>query len=49
MVKQSRYSSEEQNSKAYRLLVGNAEGKRLLRSPRCRLEDSIKIDLEQTG
>jgi len=34
MVKQSRKNSEEQESKAYRVLVGKAEGKRLLRSLR---------------
>jgi len=49
MVKQSRKNSEEKKSKAYRVLVGKAEGKRPLRSLRCRLENSIKIDLEYAG
>jgi hypothetical protein len=49
MVKQFTKNSEEQESKAYRVLVGKAEGKRLLRSLRCRLQDSIKIYLEYTG
>jgi hypothetical protein len=32
---------------AYRLLVGKAEGKRLLGRPRCRWVDNIKIDLRE--
>jgi hypothetical protein len=34
---------------AYRVLVGNSEGKRPLRRPRHRWEDNIKIDLGETG
>jgi hypothetical protein len=33
---------------AYKILVGKPEGKKL-RSPRCRLRDNIKIDLQQAG
>jgi len=34
---------------AYRVLVGNPEGKRKLISPRRRWEDNIKIDLQKVG
>jgi hypothetical protein len=30
---------------AYRILVGNSEGKRTLGRPRCRWMDNIKMDL----
>jgi hypothetical protein len=33
----------------HRVLVGKPEGKRLLRRPRCRWQDNIKIDLQQVG
>jgi hypothetical protein len=33
----------------YRVLVGKPEGKRPLRTPRCRWEDTIKMDLEEVG
>jgi len=33
----------------FRDLVGRPEGKRLLRRPRCRWEDNIKIDLRDIG
>ena len=33
----------------YRVLVGKPEGKRPLGRPRRRLEDNIKIDLEEVG
>jgi hypothetical protein len=33
----------------YRVLVGKPEGKRLLGRPRCRLEDNIKINLQEVG
>jgi hypothetical protein len=33
----------------YRVLVGKLEGKRPLRRPRCRLEDNIKMDLQEVG
>jgi len=33
----------------YRVLVGKPEGKRPLGRPRCRLEDNIKIDLQELG
>jgi hypothetical protein len=32
---------------AYRVLVGNAEGKRPLGAPRHRLDDNIKMDLRE--
>jgi hypothetical protein len=33
----------------YRVLVEKPEGKRPLGSPRCRLEDNIKMDLQEVG
>jgi hypothetical protein len=33
----------------HRLLVGKTEGKRPLGRPRCRLEDNIKMDLQEVG
>ena len=33
----------------YRVLVGKPEGKRPLGIPRCRWEDSIKMDLQDVG
>jgi hypothetical protein len=33
----------------YRVLVGKPEGKRPLGRPRCRLEDNIKMDLQEVG
>jgi hypothetical protein len=33
----------------YRVLVGRPEGKSPLRRPRCRWEDSIKMDLREIG
>ena len=33
----------------YRFLVGKPEGKRPMGRPRCRLEDNIKIDLQEVG
>ena len=33
----------------YRVLVGKPEGKRPLGSPRLRLEDNIKMDLQEVG
>jgi len=33
----------------YRVLVGKAEGKRPLGRPRHRLEDNIKMDLQEVG
>jgi hypothetical protein len=33
----------------YRVLVGKPEGKRLLGRPRHRLEDNIKMDLQEVG
>ena len=38
----------EQSRNAYRVLVGNPEGKRCLERPRCRWED-IKMDLWKVG
>jgi hypothetical protein len=34
---------------AYRLLVGNPEGKRPLERPRCRWVDNIRMDLVEVG
>jgi hypothetical protein len=34
---------------AYRILVGNPEGKRPLGRPRCRWVDSLKMDLREIG
>jgi hypothetical protein len=34
---------------AYRLLVGKPEGKKLLRRPRRRWVDNIKMDLQEVG
>jgi hypothetical protein len=34
---------------ACRLLVGNPEGERLLRRPRCMWVDNIRMDLEEVG
>jgi hypothetical protein len=34
---------------AYRILVGKPEGKRLLRRPRCRWVDNIKMDVREIG
>jgi hypothetical protein len=34
---------------AYRVLVGKLDGKRPLGRPRCRLEDNIKMDLQEVG
>jgi hypothetical protein len=33
----------------YRVLVGKHEGRRLLRRPRCRWEDNIKMNLQEVG
>ena len=33
----------------HKVLVGKLEGKRPLGRPRCRLEDNIKMDLEEVG
>ena len=33
----------------YRVLVGKPEGKRLLGRPKRRLEDNIKMDIEEVG
>ncbi|KAJ4451572.1 hypothetical protein ANN_03041 [Periplaneta americana] len=38
-----------ESKKAYRVLVGRPERKRLLGKPRCRLEDNIKMDLREVG
>ena len=39
----------EQSRNAYRVLVGNPEGKRPIRRPRRRWEDNIKMDLREVG
>ena len=33
----------------YRVLVGKPEGKRPMGRPTCRLEDNIKVDLQEVG
>jgi hypothetical protein len=38
-----------ENMNAYRILVGEPEGKRLLRGQRHRWEDDIKVDLGEIG
>ena len=38
-----------ENRAAYRVLVGNPEGKRPIGRPRCRWEDYIKMDLQGMG
>jgi hypothetical protein len=35
--------------KVYKVLVGESEGKRPLRRPRCRWEDGIRMDLLEIG
>jgi hypothetical protein len=42
-------STNGEEEDAYRILVGNAEGKRLLGRPRRRWVDNIKMDLRETG
>jgi hypothetical protein len=37
------------NRNAYRILAGKPEGKRLLRRPRCRWVDIVKMDLGEIG
>ena len=39
----------EQSRNAYRVLVGEPEGKRSLERPRCRWEDNIKMDLRKVA
>jgi hypothetical protein len=42
-------SSDGEGRGLYRILVRNPEGKRPLGRPRCRLEDNIKMDLQEVG
>jgi hypothetical protein len=42
-------SSIERRERRVRVLVGKPEGKRPLGRPRCRLEDNIKVDLQEVG
>jgi hypothetical protein len=39
----------EEKKNAYRILMGNPEGKRPLGRPRRRWEDNIKIDIKEIG
>jgi hypothetical protein len=39
----------EEGRGVYRILVRNSEGKRSLGRPRRRLEDNIKMDLQEVG
>jgi hypothetical protein len=47
MARECSTNGEKRN--AYRILVGNPEGKRPLGRPRCRWVDSIKMDLREIG
>jgi hypothetical protein len=38
-----------QKKNAYRILVGNSEGKRTLGRPRCRCVDKIEMDIRLIG
>jgi hypothetical protein len=42
-------STKGKKRNAYRILVGNQNGKRLLGKPRCRWVDNIKMDLRGIG
>ena len=42
-------ASMEEGRGVQKVLVGKPEGKRPLGRPRCRLEDNIKMDLEEVG
>jgi hypothetical protein len=42
-------STNGEKRNAYRLLVGNPEGKRPLGRPRCRWVDNIRMDLGEVG
>jgi hypothetical protein len=42
-------STNGEKMNAYRILVGNPEGKRPLGRPRCRWVDNIKMDLREIG
>jgi hypothetical protein len=39
----------EKRREVYKILVGNPKGKRLLRRPRRRWKDGIRMDLEKIG
>jgi hypothetical protein len=39
----------EKKRSAYRLLVGNADGKRPIGRPRCRWVDNVRMDLGEVG
>jgi hypothetical protein len=41
------YSTNGEKRNTYRILVGKPEGKRLLRRPRRRWVDNIKMDLKK--
>jgi hypothetical protein len=40
---------EDEMGRAYRILVGNAEGKRPLERPTCRWVDNIRMDRGEVG
>jgi hypothetical protein len=42
-------STNGEKKNAFRLSVGNPEGKRPLRRPRCRWVDNIKMDVREIG
>ena len=37
----------EEGRSAFKILTGKPKGKRLLRRPRCRWEDNIRMDLKE--
>jgi hypothetical protein len=39
----------EERRGVYRVLLGNSQGKRALRIPRCRWEGNVKINLQEVG
>jgi hypothetical protein len=43
------YNTNGEKRNAYRLLVGNSEGKRPPEKSKCSWMDSIKMDLGETG
>jgi hypothetical protein len=43
------YNNMGEKRNAYRILMGNPEGKRPLGRPRCRWVDNIKTDLREIG
>jgi hypothetical protein len=42
-------SADGEKRGVYKVLMGEPEGKRPLRRPRCRWEDNIRMDLQEVG